>query len=297
MPDTAAMEISFNKVGVLGAGTMGAGIAGICAAAGFEVVLYNVAPDQLKKALSSIRKDFKQGVDKESVFADDAETVLDRITTTTTLEDCAECGLIIEAIVERLDIKRELLSQLDAVCSPPAILATNTRSLSVTAIAAGTRFPERVCGTHFLNPPQQTELVEIVRAQQTAPDTIKAACAFAEKIGKRTVCVKDSPGFIVTRLQRAFFSEALRCLGEDIADFKTIDEIFREGAGFRMGPFENMDLIGIDTDYAAARALWEAAFHKTRFQPHLIQKKMVEAGRLGRKTGEGFYEYGDESAG
>lgn len=285
--------MTFQTITVFGAGTMGAGIAQVCALAGARVALCDPSPEALRRAQKFVEADLKRGVELKKLAPEDERAARERLRYEGGLYDCAASDLVIEAIFERLDVKQELFSRLDGQLEPSAVLATNTSSLSVTAIAAKTRFPERVCGLHFFNPAPRMKLVEVVAAAQTAEEVIGRCAAFVREIGKEPVRVQDSPGFIVNRCARPFYGEALRCLGEQAADVPTIDKIFREGGGFKMGPFELMDLIGIDINYAATRAVWEGYFHDPRYRPHLIQKKMLEAGRLGRKSGRGFYEYPD----
>lgn len=285
--------MTFQTITVFGAGTMGAGIAQVCAQAGAQVVLCDPSPDAIRRAQKAIEADLKKGVEIKKLAAEDERAARERLRYESGLYDCSKSDLVIEAIFERLDVKQELFSRLDNQLDPSAVLATNTGSLSVTAIAAKTRFPDRVCGLHFFNPAPRMKLVEVVAAAQTAEDVINQCMAFVRDLGKVPVRVQDSPGFIVNRCARPFYGEALRCLGEQLADVAAIDKIFCEGGGFKMGPFELMDLTGIDINYAATRSVWEGYFHDSRYRPHLILKKMLEAGRLGKKSGRGFYEYPD----
>ena len=272
---------------------MGAGIAQVCAAGGIAVTVCDPSPEAVKRAQKAIDTELKGGVDLKKITREQEQEIRSRISYVSGMGECGDADLVIEAVFERLDVKQELFVRLDAQLKPPAVLATNTSSLSVTAIAAKTRFPDRVCGLHFFNPPTRMKLVEVVSAYQTSSETITRCANFVREIGKEAARVQDTPGFVVNRCARPFYGEALRCLSEGIADVKTIDQILREGGGFKMGAFELIDLIGVDINYAATRSIWEGYFHDPRFTPHIIQRKMVEAGRLGRKTGRGFYEYPD----
>ena len=286
------MPLTFPTIAVVGAGTMGAGIAQVCAQAGCAVTVYEASPDVTKRAQKAIEADLKKGVELKKLSKE--QETLERIRYAMILSECAGCELVIEANNPNRARNDVIVARLESMFPPPTVLATNTSSLSVTAIAGKLRFPDRVCGLHFFNPPTRMKLVEIVQAHQTSNDTMERCLKFTQEIGKEPVTVQDSPGFIVNRCARPFYGEALRCLGEGIADVQIIDRIMKEGGGFKMGPFELMDLIGIDINYAATRSIWEGYFHDARYRPHLIQKRMVDAGQLGRKTGRGFYEYPDD---
>jgi 3-hydroxybutyryl-CoA dehydrogenase len=287
------MPVVQSRIAVFGAGTMGAGIAQICLFSGAKVTLCDPSPDAQKRAQKSIEAEIKRLAAEKKLTKDEEHEIRARLRFAGGLVDCEGADLVIEAVFERLDVKQELFSRLDQHLAPPAILATNTSALSVTAIASKTRFSDRVCGLHFFNPPAKMKLVEVVAAEQTSSDTVEHALSFVREIGKEPIRVEDTPGFVVNRCARPFYGEALRCLGEGIADVQTIDRILREGGGFKSGPFEELDRIGLDMDYGINRAIYEGCFRDGRFRPHLIEKKMVEAGRLGRKSGRGFYEYPD----
>jgi 3-hydroxybutyryl-CoA dehydrogenase len=270
---------------------MGAGIAQVAAQAGLEVLLFDVAPGPLEAGLGRIRSGLDRFVQKGRLSAADRDAAMDRITATTLLDDFRSAELVIEAVPEVLDLKLQIFRQLDRICGPEAILATNTSSLSVTEIAAATGRQEKVAGMHFFNPVPLMALVEVVSGARTAPETARQVTALALALGKRPVKAKDTPGFIVNRIARPFPGEALRLLGEGTATPAQIDRIARLAAGFRMGPFELMDLVGMDVNYAVNRSVFEQFFYEPRFRPHPLQSQMVKANLLGRKTGAGWYRY------
>src|SRR5574341_252513 len=273
---------------------MGSGIAQVAAGAGLAVVLYDVAGEMLGKALDQIKESAQRAVQKARMTEDEAEALLGRITATTATADFKDCHVVIEAIPEQLEIKRAFFQEIGGIVSEDAILATNTSTLSVTAIAAACPNPARVVGMHFFNPPTLMPLVEVIGGSATSEETIAETIRLTERMGKTPVRAKDTPGFIANRVARPFYLEALRILGEGVADHVTIDRLAREGGGFRMGPFELMDLIGLDINYAASRSVYEAYFQEPRFRPSVLQQRMVESGRLGRKTGRGWYDYGQK---
>ncbi len=279
-------------IGVVGAGTMGRGIAQAAATVGHPVLLHDSNPQALEDARAFLTHMLGRLVEKGKLAPGQDAEILDRITLLhDELQPLAACGLIIEAIVEDLAAKQALFAKLERLVTPEAILATNTSSLSVTAIAAACQHPERVLGLHFFNPVPLMPLVEVVPGVATAAEVVRQARALMEAWGKTPVVARDTPGFIVNRVARPFYGEALRILEEGIADVPTIDWAMRTLGGFRMGPFELMDLIGNDVNFRVTETLWKAFFYEPRYRPSFIQQRMVEAGRLGRKTGLGFYDY------
>ncbi len=278
-------------IGILGAGTMGSGIAQVAAVSRFDVILHDTDNDVLKSAMDRIKADLRRSVEKGRLSATEATEALSAIHPRKNFGDMGNADFIIEAAVEDLDVKKEIFKKLDAIVAPDVILATNTSSLSITAIASLTKTPESVVGMHFFNPPPIMKLVEVVRGKQTSDKTMKTACDLAVKLGKSPVVCKDTPGFIVNRVARPFYGEALRLLGEGVATVEEIDRIVKLEGGFKMGPFELMDLIGIDINYAVTKSVYDQFFQEPRFRPHPIQRQMVEAGMLGRKTKKGFYTY------
>jgi len=282
------------KIGVVGAGTMGSGIAQISAQAGFETVVYDVSQEFIDKGLERIRASLQRFAARGKITAEEERRILARLTGVLKLDGLSASALVIEAAPEQLDLKREIFKKLDAICAPETLLATNTSSFSVTAIAGATRLPERVLGMHFFNPPPLMALVEVIRAERTSPALVERGLALARQLGKTPVTAKDTPGFIVNRIARSFYNEALRILSDNQAEVLTVDRVMKEAGGFPMGPFELMDLIGIDINFAATQSLYEASFHDPRFRPNPIQQRMLLAGNLGRKTGRGFYNYGQK---
>lgn len=278
-------------LGVIGAGTMGAGIAHIAALAGIDVILNDVSDDALQQAIQRITSDLQKGVEKSKISAEQAAQATKKIHCHPAYEHFSSCEIVIEAAVERLDIKQNIFKTLEAVCATSAILASNTSSLSVTAIGSAVANPERVIGMHFFNPPHLMKLVEVIRGHRTSDSVIQQTLSLAKKLGKVAVLANDTPGFIVNRIARPFYGEALKLLGEGVASVEDIDRIVKLEGGFKMGPFELMDLIGIDINFSVTRSMYEQTFGEPRYRPHIIQQTMVNAGLLGRKTKHGFYKY------
>ncbi|PZF84463.1 hydroxyphenylacetyl-CoA thioesterase PaaI [Jiangella anatolica] len=276
-------------VGIVGAGTMGAGIAQVAAAAGHEVRIHDAAEGAAAAAVEAIFQRLARLVDKGTMLADEAEDAATRLRPAGPLEDLAGCGLVIEAVAEDLEVKRALFTGLEAVCGPDAVLATNTSSLSVDAIAESLAQPGRVAGLHFFNPAPLLPLVEVVSGARTDPGVADLLVATAAAWGKTPVRAASTPGFIVNRVARPYYGEAFRLLESGRVDAATIDALLRESGGFRMGPFELADLIGHDVNLAVSRSVWEAFGRDPRFTPSVLQERLVADGRLGRKTGRGVY--------
>ncbi|SFT72921.1 3-hydroxybutyryl-CoA dehydrogenase [Lishizhenia tianjinensis] len=281
------------EVGVLGAGTMGAGIAQVAAQAGHQVNLIDVNADALKRAQASMEKIFGRLVEKGKYTAQEAETILERINYSGDRNDFQNCGLIIEAIVENLEVKHKMFKQMESIVSDDCILASNTSSLSVASIGSVLEKPNRMIGIHFFNPAPLMPLVEIIPAVQTSEEVTKEARAIIDSWKKVTVLAKDTPGFIVNRVARPFYGEALRIYEEGVADFATIDWAMTELGGFRMGPFTLMDYIGNDINYTVTETVFQSFYYDPRYKPSFTQKRHAEAGYLGRKSGRGYFDYAE----
>ncbi|WP_386080792.1 3-hydroxyacyl-CoA dehydrogenase PaaH [Vreelandella sp. F11] len=283
-------------IGVIGAGAMGAGIAQVAAQAGHSVILHDNQPGAAKAGIDNIRRQLEQRVAKGKMTQDDMDNFIARLQPADAIDALADSRLVIEAIVENLEIKRQVFAQLEALCSPDTLLASNTSSLSITSIAANLERPERMAGLHFFNPAPVMKLVEVVSGLATATEVADSLFDTAIAWGKVAVHARSTPGFIVNRVARPFYAEGLRLLQEGASDAATIDALLRQAGGFRMGPFELMDLIGHDVNYAVTRSVFDAYYGDTRFEPSLVQQALVEAGRLGRKSGQGFFDYAVENA-
>ena len=283
------------QVGIIGGGAMGSGIAQVAAAAGHQVVLFDTKAEALELSKTKLAKVLARLVEKKRMSALETEALKSRISYADTLEALADSGLVIEAIVENLDIKKGVFTALEALVSEDCIMASNTSSLSITSIAAACKKPERVLGIHFFNPAPLMPLVEIIPALQSTAKVGQEAKAIIDSWGKVTVVTKDTPGFIVNRVARPFYGEAIRMLEEGVANIATIDWAMKEIGGFRMGPFELTDYIGHDVNYVVTETVFKEFFYDPRYKPSFSQKRLLEAGRLGRKSGHGFYDYSENA--
>jgi len=282
------------KIGVVGSGAMGSGIAQVAAMHGHPVVIFDANAAAIEKSKSALEKVLNSLQEKGKIPS--AKEVLDRFTFASDIVSFRGCGLIIEAIIENLQVKQQVFSDLEKVVDSNCILATNTSSLSVTLIAAACQKPERVVGIHFFNPAPLMPLVEIIPAVQSDESVVENSRNIINSWGKTTVLAKDTPGFIVNRVARPFYGEAIRIYEEGIADFATIDWAMKEFGGFRMGPFELMDFIGNDINYTVTETVFREFFYDPRYKPSFTQKRQVESKRLGRKTGRGYYNYAEGAA-
>ena len=288
------MALENIHVGVLGAGAMGGGIAQVAAAAGHRVVIADTKEHQLEKALETIEESLEKGVSRKKLDEQQAKDIKSRLRLVEVGDDLSalkNCGLVIEAVVEDLGIKQKAFRSLEAAVSPDCVLATNTSSLSIGLLAANLKHPGRMLGLHFFNPAPIMPLVEIISGLGTFPAVLDHATGLMTHWGKTTVHAADAPGFIVNRVARPFYGEALRISEEGIADYATIDWAMREIGGFKMGPFELMDLIGNDVNFAVTKTIFEGLFYDPRYRPSLTQRAMVVGGRLGRKSNVGYYDY------
>ncbi len=284
-----------SAIGVVGSGAMGSGIAQVAATAGHQVFVYDNNQAALERATTNLKAGLEKLVEKQKISAEKASSIVANISFVNDLKFLTDCDLVIEAIVENLDVKKKLFAELEKLVSAGCVLASNTSSLSIASIAAACANPARVLGIHFFNPATLMPLVEIIPGIATHP-TLTALCKrLIDSWGKQTVLAKDTPGFIVNRVARPFYSEALRICEEGIADMATIDWAMKELGGFRMGPFELMDMIGHDVNYVVTETVWTQLYYDPKFKPALSQKRLLEAGFLGKKTGRGFYNYSGET--
>ncbi|MFP4137348.1 MAG: 3-hydroxyacyl-CoA dehydrogenase PaaH [Halomonas sp.] len=280
-------------IAVIGAGAMGAGIAQVAAQAGHSVRLYDNRDGAAQAGIDGVRRQLEKRVARGKMAQAEVDAIIARMTPAATLAELADSRLVVEAIVENLEVKRGVFVELESLCGPDTLLTSNTSSLSITSIAAGLEHPERVAGLHFFNPAPVMKLVEVISGLATDAEVAETLHATAAAWGKVPVHASSTPGFIVNRVARPFYAEGLRLMQEGAAAPATLDALLRQAGGFRMGPFELMDLIGHDVNYAVTRSVFDAYYGDTRFEPSLVQQALVEAGRLGRKSGQGFYDYRD----
>jgi 3-hydroxybutyryl-CoA dehydrogenase len=278
------------KVGVVGAGTMGAGIAQMFAAAGYPVVLRDIAQAPLERGMGAIKKSLERLAARGKLAPADKDAALSRVSPTIEMKALAECDVVIEAVLEKFDLKKQVMGELDAICRPEAILATNTSSISVTRIAATSKIPGRVIGMHFFNPVPMMQLVEIIRALQTSDETCAKIVALTEAIGKEARVLKDSYGFVVNRVLIPMINEAINCVYEGLATPEDVDQMMKLGANHPMGPLSLADLIGLDIVLHIMETLYNG-FDDSKYRPSPLLKQMCDAGYLGRKTGKGFFTY------
>jgi 3-hydroxybutyryl-CoA dehydrogenase len=288
--------MKIERLGIVGAGQMGNGIAHVAALAGIAVVMRDLEERFVQKGLDTIAKNLQRGVDKGKMTSAEKDGALEKIVGTTKLDDLADCDFVVEAAIEKLDVKLELFETLDHVVKPKAILATNTSSLPITRIAAATKRPEKVIGMHFMNPVPLMKLVEVIRGLQTTDETAATTKVLAETMGKTPVFCRDFPGFVSNRVLMPLINEAIFCLHEGVADAASIDTILKLGMNHPMGPLTLADFIGLDTCLYILEVLHEG-LGEAKYRPCPLLRKYVEAGWLGKKTGRGFYEYSTAGAG
>ncbi len=281
---------TMTTIGICGGGTMGAGIALNCLQAGYTVFLYDSFAQAQERCIAFLQQNLDKAVKKKLITQESADAAFSRFTFTQTLTDLKPCELVIEAIIEEQAPKQTLFSALEDIVPQSTLIASNTSSISITALAASLRHPERFIGMHFFNPPHVMKLVEVIAGKRTSPEAVLTVVELCKKLGRTPAIAKDVPGFIVNRVARNYYLEAMRITSEGGASVEQVDVLMRS-AGFKMGPFELVDLIGVDTNYAVTLSVWEQYFREPRFAPALVQKEYVDAGLHGRKTGEGFYKY------
>lgn len=279
-------------IGIIGAGTMGSGIAAASAISGYRTMLFDLYPEAVIKAIQGIKKGWQKLEDKGKIDKTARENSENLLIETASLNELSDCDLIIEAAIENIELKKDLYSKLSDITAPDVILATNTSSFSITSISTAVKNnPSRVVGMHFFNPANIMKLVEVIKGEFTSDETMNIVIDTCKKMGKVPVICKDTPAFIVNRVARAFYGESLKIMGEESLQPVEIDIIMKEEGGFAMGPFELMDLIGIDINLSVTKSVYEAFFFDQKYKPSPIQQKMVDSGLLGRKTGQGFYKY------
>ncbi|MBJ9986653.1 3-hydroxyacyl-CoA dehydrogenase [Acinetobacter sp. S40] len=285
------MTQQINKIAIIGVGVMGSGIAQIAAQSGHTTYLYDAKTGAAQQAKEKLAATFQKLLDKNKITTEQADSANANLLIANELTDLKDCDLIVEAIIERLDIKQSLMDQLEAIVPETTILASNTSSLSITAIAANCKHPERVIGYHFFNPVPLMKVVEVIQGLKTDPKHVDTLNQLSRVFGHRPVVAKDTPGFIINHAGRAYGTEALKILNENVADISEIDRILRDGVGFRMGPFELMDLTGLDVSHPVMESIYHQYYEEARYRPNSLTKQMLEAKQLGRKVGQGFYDY------
>jgi 3-hydroxybutyryl-CoA dehydrogenase len=282
-----------NKLGVIGAGTMGNGIAQLAAVIGCDVIMRDISGDFVERGIKNIDSFLSKSVEKGKLQADEKISIMGRIKGTTDMSDLKDVDFVIEAVLEDLDLKKKVFQELDELCRPEVVLSSNTSSMSITEIAAATKRPDKVCGVHFFNPAPLMRLVEIIRGYETSDETVATATDIAKKMGKVTVEIKkDTPGFIVNRVMIPHFIEAIKIVEEGIATIEDVDTAVKNGLNYPMGPFELMDLTGIDIAYFVMEYFYKELNKESKWSSPGLLKSVIRAGKLGRKTGAGWYEYG-----
>lgn len=283
------MAHSIEKIAVIGAGTMGSGIAQVAAVAGFQVQLFDLNPEVLKKGMAGIQKNLQKAVELGKLTSENAQATLQRISPAEDLSHLV-CDVVIEAIIEKTEAKQNVFQSLAQINPPTTIFASNTSSIPITRIARGIPHPERVVGMHFFNPAHLMKLVEVISGEATSAEIAQTVAELSTQMGKTPVMAADAPGFIVNRVARHFYLESLKCLEERVADFATIDALM-ENSGFKMGPFKLQDLIGMDINFSVTSSMFDSFHGESRFRPSRLQEMKVEGGFLGKKTGKGWYSY------
>lgn len=283
------MPDSIRNIAVIGAGTMGQGISQVCALAGYSVMLYDIQADITKIAIAAIRKNLDISVEKNKLSAPQKDEALSRIQAVGDFRQL-QVDLVIEVVVEKLEVKHKILSELEKINALDCLMVSNTSSFPITQLASVLKHKGRFAGLHFFNPAPAMKLVEIIRGSSTSDHTIEALNSFVSSISKSAVQAADSPGFIVNRVARLFYTEALKIVEDGVTDFETVDSLLRS-SGFKMGPFQLMDLIGVDTNFEVTTSMYNAFYQDPKFRPSRIQQRKVDAGHHGRKSGKGFYEY------
>jgi 3-hydroxybutyryl-CoA dehydrogenase len=281
------------SVAVIGAGTMGQGIAQVCAVAGFKVLLYDIQSELIVNGITSIRKGLDSAFEKKKITEEQRQQASANIISTSDFRSL-EVDLVIEAVIEKLEVKQKIFAELEKINVKDCILTSNTSSIPITQIASALKHQSRFAGLHFFNPAPVMKLIEVIKGASSSDATIEKLITFSKALGKIPVSVKDSPGFIVNRVARHYYVEALHILEENVADINTVDQLMRS-VGFKMGPFELMDLIGVDTNFSVTSSMYNAFHQDPKFRPSRIQQKKVDAGHWGRKSGKGFYDYPAEA--